>query len=830
MGLVLHAPVKGYLVHLENVPDPVFAEKMVGDGFAIEPLENRLLSPIDGVVKSIAKANHAITIATESGYDVLVHLGLETVKLNGQGIHVLVNKDDVINIQTPIIEFDWDYVSKHAKSLLTPIIISNYQGQALEVIPTGVVAENTPVLTINNTQVTKTRSAETSNNKTHASKMVTIINKHGIHARPAALLRQSTKPYDAEVTIHKAEQSAPVSSIVAMLGLGIEYQNEIQVTATGVDASKAVDAVVKMLANLVEYTEVVEVTIPTGLPKVKGNTYYGIAASKGQAIGCLSKLEDALFEFDELAKDPDQEQAHINQALAYCKKSLNDKFETHKDDPTKTALISAHIELLDDSLLLSDLKQNLQEGKTAEYAWDQAISHAVAILNNAGNALLIERIADLKDLRNQVLEYLSGKSQQNIQFKVPTVLYSNEFTLSDILALDSNVVGLISTKGGKTSHATIIANSKNIPLLIQVDSSIDRFVGQRIILDADNNQAIAQPADDEISNYQTKIDMRQKNLLMMQQQRQQQAKTTDGIEIHCHMNIRSATGYGNFATSGAEGIGLFRTEFIFYDRTSAPSEDQQLAIYQQVLQSTDNKPVIIRLLDAGGDKSIDYLEMSKEINPSLGVKGIRLCLRHQALLRTQIRAIIRTENVNARIMLPMVTNIVEFRAVKTIYEEERIQLGIDVKQPLGIMVEVPSAVLQAPLFAQEVDFMSIGSNDLTQYLLAIDRENDTLAAEVDHLHPVVLQSIYKVQTAAKQYNTPLSICGMIAADDKALGILIGLGIRHLSMSKNKLAKIKASIRQLNAKHCEEIAQQALLLEDAKQVRKLVEENLILSIV
>ena len=177
-------------------------------------------------------------------------------------------------------------------------------------------------------------------------------------------------------------------------------------------------------------------------------------------------------------------------------------------------------------------------------------------------------------------------------------------------------------------------------------------------------------------------------------------------------------------------------------------------------------------------------------------------------------------------MLPMVTNIAEFREVKAIYEAERKQLGIEVNQPLGIMVEVPSVVLQADIFAKEVDFMSIGSNDLTQYLLAIDRENDALAAKVDHLHPVVLQSIHQVQTAAKQYNTPLSICGMIAADKKALGILIGLGIRNLSMVKGELAKIKASVRLLNAKHCQAIAKHSLLLEDATEVRKLVEANLV----
>ena len=653
-----------------------------------------------------------------------------------------------------------------------------------------------------------------------------INNKHGIHARPAALLHQSIKAYNAEVMIHKGNQSAPVSSIVAMLGLGIEYQDEIEVTATGVDALKAVDAVVAMLSNLVEHTENIETTHTNEVSQVTDNIYYGVAASKGEVIGCLAKLEDAIFEFDELAEDVDIEKQRIHQALVDCKQLLNDKLETHKEDPTKAALIGAHIELLDDSLLLAQLQQHLQEGKTAEYAWDQAISHATDIVKQSNNTLLIERIADLKDLRNQVLEHLSGKAQQKIQFDVPTILYRDEFTLSDVLALDDNVVGLVSTKGGKTSHASVIANSKNIPLLIQIDKSINRFIGERIILDANNNKVITQPTDEEISDYQQKIATRQKHLLKMQQERQEKAITTDGIEIHCHMNIRSSDGYGDFTTSGAEGIGLFRTEFIFYDRTNLPSEDQQLVIYQQVLKSASHKPVVIRLLDAGGDKNINYLKMPKERNPALGVRGIRLCLAHQELLKTQLRAIIRTQNPHAHIMLPMVTNIAEFRQVKAIYEAERKQLGIEVNQPLGIMVEVPSVVLQADLFAKEVDFMSIGSNDLTQYLLAIDRENDDLAAKLDHLHPVVLQSIHQVQTAAKQYNTLLSICGMIAADNKALGILIGLGIRNLSMVKGELAKIKASVRLLNAKHCQEIAKQALLLEDATEVRKLVETNLV----
>ncbi|WP_440992971.1 phosphoenolpyruvate--protein phosphotransferase [Cysteiniphilum litorale] len=829
MGLTLYAPVNGFIVELDQVPDPVFAQKMVGNGFAIEPLDQNIYSPVTGIVKNIAKTKHAITIATESGYDVLIHLGLESVALNGQGIDVHVSINDKVDINTLLLSFDLSTISKKIKSLITPVIITDYQEDDLLLKIKGRCSAQTPVITLDSTAHNDSnKPALKTQDQIFVTRTIIIKNPHGLHARPAALLAHTLKSFDATAIIYKNDSSADVKSLVALMGLNVQLNDKITLTVSGEDAEKAACALEEALVNFVDdhIAEAQPTKSELKQAKVNGKQYLGISAAKGLVIGQLQRINEESFDYTDEANVPEsQELERFTLAKEKHEKQLSAQMTTYAYDKAKHAMLGAHIALLNDANINSSVIQFLAQGKTAEYAWDHAILESITILEKTQNILLQERVADLKDIRKQVLYILTNSTPTKTHYSKPTILIADEFTLSDILEADQNVVGFISTKGGRTSHVAIIANNNSLPLLIQVDSSLFNHCAQDAILNATDGYAIVNPDLDTMTQYQAKIAILNDALVLMRAKATEPAKTKDDHTIHCYMNIKSAEGCLNFAQSGAEGVGLFRSEFIFYDRLSAPTEDEQLSIYNEVLDATNDTPIIIRTLDAGGDKQIDYLNMPHEMNPFLGVRGIRLCLKHPEILRTQLRAIIRTQNPNAHIMLPMITDIAEFRQVKAIYEEERLKLGISIKQPLGIMVEVPSVVFQAELFAKEVDFMSIGTNDLTQYLLAMDREHDALAAEIDHLHPAVIHAINNVNIVAQKHNTKLSICGLMAADQEALAILIGLGIKHLSMRSNMLAENKALIRRLKLTDCQQLAQQALTLDSAEAVRILVRQQI-----
>lgn len=826
MKITLSAPVDGYIIPLAEVPDPVFSQKMVGDGFAIEPFGTRLSCPVDGVIKSVAKTGHAITIDTEKGADVLIHLGLETVTLKGQGIKPMVEVGQRVKVGTPMLEFDLDFVSKNAKSLVTPILVTDCDIVSLELIQAGAVKKRKAVC-----DISISAQDERQNDSEHSVKLsreIMVVNANGIHARPAAVISSLAKKFDAKVVLHYQGQQANLSSIVSLLGLAVAGGEKVTLEAVGHDAQNALDALENLILSLKDeehHGGDTATEAPTQQKRRDGNTFIGNSASKGLVIAQLQPLQEVVFEFEENTTTGQvNETQRMRDALAAYQQDLHQKIKHHHKDKTQVELLEAHLELLDDSSLLDGLKHFISEGKTAEFAWHQSIEQAIEVLKSTGNQLLIERVADLKDIRKQVMQLLVGHQGAKQTFSQPTILVTDEFTLSDVLSIEGNIVGLISEKGGLTSHVAIIANNKGVPLLINADPSIYDFVGETVILNTLENYAIVKPDQAVITAHQEKIAQRQALQAEQQQQALAKAITTDGLEVNCYMNIKSAEDTKGFDQTGAEGVGLFRTEFVYYDRPQAPTEDEQLAIYNQALAGVGEHPLIIRTLDAGGDKQIDYLHMPHEMNPFLGVRGVRLCLRNPALFKAQLRAIIRTENPYACIMFPMITTIAEYREAKALYEAERKALGIDVKQPLGIMVEVPSVVMQAPVFAKEVDFMSVGTNDLTQYILAMDREHETLASETDHLNPAVLNALWQTSQAAQQHGTKLSVCGMMASDNQALPILIGLGIHHLSMRKNTLAENKAIIRTLDFAHCQRVSQQALVLEDAQQVRQLVEKE------
>ncbi len=833
MGLSLYMPATGIALELSQVPDPVFAEKMVGDGFAIDPLENTLYAPVSGTIKSIAKTKHAITIETENKLNVLVHFGLESVALNGDGLNVLVNEGDQVSINDALLQFDVLYVSSRIKSLITPVVISDYEGNAFENITSKKIQRHAEICRLNDVDSesnTKEDSSDKMALQDTKERKVVIGNTHGLHARPAANLAKAAKGFQAVITLRKGESKANVKSLVEVMALGIEYQDEIVISAQGENADLALESLCQLLANLHDDVEESDKSslsdkVQQDQGKVEGNQYFGITASKGQVIGQLCRIDEIDFQFDENSTQSlEKEQKRLHNVLHGYAQSLKDSLNDPSLDKDKRSIILAHIELLEDEKLLQIAQSAIEQNKSAEFAWQKATDEVVVLLQSSNNQMMIERVADIKDIYKQILSALSGQSLSQRSYSQNTILFAEEFTLSDVLTLDENVVGLVSTKGGKTSHVAIIANNKRIPLVIQVAQKLEAHLDEEVILNAGELAGAVIEVNvtkDEKEAFLQKIRKQKQLLQQMQQDILLPATTEDGTEIKCYMNIKSNKECQNFKALGADGIGLFRTEFIYLDREKAPSEDEQLVIYQNLVAEVGNKPIIVRTLDAGGDKAISYLQLAKEENPFLGIRGIRLTLAHPELLRTQLRALIRTESKNVQIMFPMVSSLIEFRQAKAIYDEEHKNLGANVRQKLGIMVEVPSVIMQAKAFAKEVDFMSVGTNDLTQYIMAMDREHNELASEIDHLHPAVLIALSYIQKIAKEEGTKLSICGMMAADEEALAILIGLGIYDLSMRGNMLAENKALIRKLNKARCEMIASEVLKLDDAKSVREHV---------
>jgi phosphoenolpyruvate-protein phosphotransferase len=833
MEFSLHMPCKGILLSLSQVPDPVFSEKMVGDGFAIDPLEDTLYSPVQGIVKNISKTKHAITIETEKGINVIIHFGLESIVLDGRGIEIFVKKNNVVGIKNALMKFDISYISPKIKSFITPIIISDYKGIALKQNTPGIFERHSKVLSVDNLNKIDVFSKNDAIDDTakQAEQKVIINNLHGIHARPAAKIAKAAKAYKSFITINDKHKKANAKSLIDIMSLGLKYQEEATLKASGNDADIAIKAISDIILNLHDENEtiVAEEKDLSTIGKVNGKQYFGIAASKGQAIGRLIGTTEIDFVFDKHSINTEVEQNRLSSAIKSYSKSLDNSLGKDDLDKEKESIISAHIELLKDEKLLDmSRKYIFEENNTAEFAWQNTSLKIIETLKLSNNKIMVDRCADIKDIYKQILLLLTGQKTSQKKYPENTILFAQEFTLSDILHLDKNIIGLVSVKGGRTSHVAIVAGNKCIPLIIQVNTNITNYLNQEVILDADSIEQATIEVDPTVDKKRDFLDSIKKSkdvLRSMQESVLLPATTRDRTNIECYMNINSVDECKNFLESGADGIGLFRTEFIYINKKSAPSEDEQFQIYKNIINSLEGRPTIIRTLDAGGDKEIPYLNLEKEMNPFLGIRGIRLTLAHPDLLRTQIRALIRTESSNLQIMFPMVSNIDEFRKAKAIYNEEHEKLGVSTRQKLGIMVEVPSVIMQAEIFAKEVDFMSVGTNDLTQYLLAMDREHNELAKEIDHLHPAVLIALSRIQKVSKEYNTKLSVCGMMASDEEAIAILVGLGISNFSMRRNVLAQNKAFIRKLDKAQSSKIASKVLELDNQVSVRQYIQSFL-----
>ncbi|WP_242170989.1 MULTISPECIES: phosphoenolpyruvate--protein phosphotransferase [unclassified Pseudomonas] len=819
--LELLAPLSGVLLALDQVPDPVFASRMIGDGLCIDPTSQTLCAPLAGVISSIQDSGHAVSVTDDNGVQVLMHIGLDTVNLAGQGFTPLVKEGQCVAVGQPLIEFDADYVALHARSLLTLMLVVSGEPFTLLTPDGGVVDVGQPLL-----RVATGEAAETANEEEGEalfSKPLTLPNANGLHARPAAVFAQAAKGFNASIYLHKQTQSANAKSMVAIMALQTVRGDTVQVSAAGDDADAAINALVALLAEgCGETVAAVAAVAEPVAPLSSASLLRGVCASPGSAFGQVVQVAEPALKITEAGAGEAIERAALERGLLAATEALQ-ALQAKAAGTAQAEIFRAHQELLEDPTLLEQAHAQLANGKSAAFAWNRATLATATLFQGMGNALLAERAADLADVGQRVLKLILGIEDRAWDLPEQAILIAEQLTPSQTASLDTRkVLGFVTVGGGATSHVAILARALGLPAICGVPVHVLTLAnGKQVLLDADKGELHLDPDLAEIEQLQA---ARQQQVLRRQREVAQAALpaiTRDGHHVEVTANVASLQEVEQSLSLGGEGVGLLRSEFLYLDRNRAPSPEEQAGTYSAIARALGSeRNLVVRTLDVGGDKPLAYVPMESETNPFLGLRGIRLCLERPELLREQFRAILASAGfARLHIMLPMVSLLSELHLARTILEEEALALGLKELPKLGIMIEVPSAALMADVFAPHVDFFSIGTNDLTQYTLAMDRDHPRLASQADSFHPSVLRLIATTVKAAHAHGKWVGVCGALASEALAVPVLIGLGVDELSVSVPLIPTIKATVRELDLADCQSIARQVLGLEEAAQVRE-----------
>ncbi|MFC3419843.1 phosphoenolpyruvate--protein phosphotransferase [Salinicoccus hispanicus] len=564
----------------------------------------------------------------------------------------------------------------------------------------------------------------------------------------------------------------------------------------------------------------------------------GIGASDGVAIAPVYSLEEPDLSFDNKSIDAGQEDAEVERFKAAFNQSKVEitRIRNHAEEsvgPEHAAIFDAHLLVLDDPEFLGPIESHIcNDQKSAPQALLETRDQFVAIFENMDNEYMQERAADIKDVSKRVLAHMLGKELPDpSKIDTPVVIVAEDLTPSDTAQLDKNFVkGFVTNVGGRTSHSAIMSRSLEIPAVVGTKEITELAnVGDHIIVDGSAGEVIINPTEEEVLVYQDKEAKVQEEKAELQKLVDEPSKTMDGISVELAANIGTPDDLDGVKSNGAEGIGLYRTEFLYMGRNELPTEDEQYEAYKKVLKDMGDKPVVVRTIDIGGDKELPYMDLPKEMNPFLGYRAIRMALDNQDLFRTQLRALLRAgQHGNLKIMFPMIATIDEFNRAKAMLIEEKDKLvdeGEKVKEDIevGIMIEIPSAAIIADQFAKVVDFFSIGTNDLIQYTMAADRMNESVSYLYQPHHPALLRLIKMVIDAAHKEGKWAGMCGEMAGDAHAVPLLVGLGLDEFSMSASSILKARKQISELKKTDMERLAQAAVECSSTEEVLALVEE-------
>jgi len=919
--LILVSPLQGWSAPLEETPDPVFAGRMMGDGVSIDPTGGTLHAPCDGTLIVVAGSRHAVTIRAANGAEILLHVGIDTVGLAGEGFELHVCQGQQVKTGDRLISFDLDLLAQRAKSLLTPVLVTDSTGFCvtrrsenrslrvgdflMEILATAdaanaqrlgsssapdVVAPHGAAGTGKVPASPIAASVATSGSRMERRMLVQL--EHGIHARPAATLAAVAKKLAADINIIFGDRKANAKSPVALMSLGVRKGDEIVIQASGPDAASAAATVEQAIAsgkdshagaaalavaggpasaaparrqpppntgttapaadNIHPSATSTARSTPGGAPPIdsapanptgrvaigelrssgiddrvggsampSGRALKGVVASRGLGVGAAFQFARTLIEVTEAGAGASAE----TEALGRARDTVRADLERTVNSGITTAreIAEAHLALIDDPELVDGARALIEAGKSAGFAWRSVLRVGIDQLRALNDPRMAERADDLLDLETRVLAALTGTVAAGPNFPPETILIANELLPSQLVALDSTkLAGICLAAGGATSHVSIIAAAMDIPTMVAAGPQALRIpTGTPVVLDAEAGWLYIDPPRIQIELARSHLSEKRQRRVAEQLAAQRDCHTADGTRIEVFANVGSEAEAHAAVRNGAEGSGLLRTEFLFLERTAPPDEEEQLQQYQQIATELEGRPLTIRTLDIGGDKPIPYLPLPHEENPALGLRGVRTSLWRPDLLRIQLRAILRVQPPGqCRILLPMITDAGEIRAVRAMLDELRSEEGRTDRIEVGAMIETPASAVLADRIAREADFLSVGTNDLTQYTLAMDRGHPELAARLDALHPAVLRLISMVVTAAKSHGRMVAICGGLASDPVAVPILIGLGVHELSMVPAVIPQLKALISSLNIDDCTALANHAVERETAEEVRAL----------
>jgi phosphoenolpyruvate-protein phosphotransferase len=680
-----------------------------------------------------------------------------------------------------------------------------------------------------------------------------IHNKTGLHARPARVFVDIAKQFKSTIRIGHGDKLVNAKSLISVLTLGVTTGQHILIDADGVDEADAIAALEAAVRSglgegPVDATEAhsaqngsqplqvqangtqngtplqAQATEQQRIDATPSNVVRGIPGAPGIAHGRIHQFRRAEIVVRERAGAIAEEQARLQAALDEAHAQLIQLRErlVQQTGEGEAAIFEVHREIMADPDLLDLVNQRIAEHQGAAAAWQAVINERAATLAELRDPLLAERATDIRDVGERVLRLLVDTSSQTPELpNEPFILVASDLTPSETASLDASLVlGFCTAVGGPNAHTAILARALGLPAVVSAGPRVlDLENGTEVIIDGRAGTLIIEPDAAAIEAAKQEHQRFTAQRTAAQQSAAEPAITTDGHRVEIVANIGGVGDARRAAESGAEGVGLLRTEFLFLERSEPPSEEEQFVVYRDIVQAMEGRPIIVRTLDIGGDKPLPYLTLPPEENPFLGERGIRLCLAHPDLLREQLRAILRAASFGSlRIMFPMIADIGEIRAARTMVEQLRSELNAPPVE-VGIMIEIPSAALMADILAAEVDFFSIGTNDLTQYTLAMDRTHPSLASQADGLHPAVLRLIERTVQGAHAAGKWVGVCGELGSDPQAVPILVGLGVDELSVGVPAIATVKAQIRTMSFEACQVRAAQALRCASAAEVRK-----------
>ena len=669
---------------------------------------------------------------------------------------------------------------------------------------------------------------------------------NGLHARPASAIEEMVKTLDGEITItnRRSNKEADASSVLSLIGSDIALNDDCLIRVIGVHGEAVAEEFKQFLNSdfltcdeaLPELDNPSELPLPYILKHETMDAQKGIAVSPGIARGKPVILGEPKLVLDVNAIDVDSVDTETRR-FAQAQQQLKKHLEQNLAHATaqEQEITKAHLALLADKSLTGGITTALSQGKSVLAAILSVQAHFTAVIESSSSSYLRERVLDIRDLCSQLTIEVYGEDSYETTdntLHYDAICIANNLAPSQFLELDrQRLKGLVLESGGTTSHTVILARSFGIPVLVGVDNASSRICADHdLILDANHGILISDPSE----NIRRYYDMEQNKLDRMAERRQQyldkKGQTSDGHTIEVAANIASAEEAESAFANGAEAIGLFRTEMLYMDRTQPPCEEEQFGIYKKALTAGNGKPVIIRTMDIGGDKPVDYFNIGAEENPFLGYRAVRIYPEYMDYFRPQMRAILRASIYGqCKIMVPMVATLEEarwlretFNDIKASMQAEGISFAEDL--PLGIMLEVPSCAFIIDQLVKYVDFFSIGSNDLTQYFMAADRGNDNVKKVYDSLNPAFLRKLKFIVEEVHKAGSWVGMCGEFAGDPLHMPLMAGLGLDEISLGATRIPEVKETLSQLTLEHSRELLEQAMRLETGKEVRTLLQQG------